>query len=416
MTETDLSLQPGASKAGTRPSGRASLLLFRRPPWLPTLVLLCLAVLAWQFGFGLYRAIYNNFLVEVHGIRPEQLGTIESIREIPGLLVVFIVAAVAGLAPSVVASFCCLFLALGLFLYPLAGGFGHLVAITLLFSTGFHVLFPAQNALILHHAREGEKGKWLGRLEGVGAGAALLAMASAALLASRLDFRGLFLLGAAVVSVGIVAFLLTDGPARLSTRERSFGFRRDYGSYYIMTLLQGARRHFFLVFALYNLVEVHGVSTSTIATLLTISGVATVATRSLLGQLADRFGEVRVLAWCYGLVGLVFTGYAFIGNLTLLYILFGLDSVLRFELVIVLYAYRIARGSGVGGALAGGSTVGHVTGVIVPFAGGLIWAWAGPTATFLTGTAVCAIGVAYALWLEGRLAAREPAAPEAAVE
>jgi len=406
MTESTPVAPSGSSEPQPERSGRTGLSALGRPPRLPALVLLCLAVLAWQFAFGLYRAVYNNFLVEAHGIRPDQLGAIESIREIPGLLVVFIVAAVAGLAPSLVAGLCCLLLAVGLFFYPLAGDFSHLVAITLLFSTGFHVLFPAQNALTLHHASEGEKGKWLGRLEGVGAGAVLLAMALTALLASRLDFRGLFFLAAGVAALGTVAFFLTEGPDRLLVRGGGVGLKRGYVSYYVMTLLQGARRHFFLVFAIYNLVEVHGVSTGTIATLLTIAGVATVATRPLLGQLADRFGETRVLAWCYGLVGLVFTGYAFVGNLTLLYILFCLDSVLRFELVIVLYAYRIARDSGVAGALAGGSTVGHITGVIVPLAGGLIWAWAGPTATFLTGTAVCAAGLAYSLWL-GRCAAAQ---------
>lgn len=366
------------------------------------LLLIALGALAWQFGFGLYRAIYNNFLVEVHGIRPDQLGAIESIREIPGLLVVLLVAAVAGLAPSLVAGCCVLLVAAGMFLYPFADGFWHLVAITLVFSTGFHLLFPPQNTLVLHHAGEGQKGKWLGWMDSIGAGAALLAMAAAAVLATRLQFSGLFFLGGAVVLLGAVAFLLTPGPRRLSARGRGLGFRREFGSYYVMTLLQGARRHFFLVFALYNLVEVHGVATTTIATLLAVSGLASVFTRPMLGRLADRFGVTRVLIWCYSLVGLVFAGYAFIHDLTLIYLLFCLDSIITFELVIVLHAYRVAQGGEVASALAGGSTVGHITGVIVPFAGGLLWKYVGPEATFLCGVLVCAIGAAYAWNLERR--------------
>jgi len=394
------SVSPPPATAGTRPAPRLS-----------PLVLLSLGALAWRFGFGVYRAIYNNFLVEVHGIRPEQLGLIESIREVPGLLVVFLVALVAGLAPSLVTGAACLLLAAGLLLYPFAGGFGHLVAITLLFSTGFHMLFPPQNSLVLHHAGEGKKGQWLGRIEGVGSAAALGAMAMTALLVSRLGFRGLFFLGAAVALGGAVAFFLTPGPDRLMVRSRGLGLRREYFSYYVMTLVQGARRHFFLVFALYNLVEVHEVPTATVATLLTVSGVALVATRPLLGRLADRFGETRVLAWCFGLVAAVFTGYAFVRDVRLIYLLFFLDSVLTFELVIVLYAYRIARGEGVAAALAGGSTVGHITGVIVPFVGGLIWKFAGPSATFLFGTAVCLFGLFHAVRVGRRQALEAPARP-----
>ncbi|HCJ11045.1 MAG TPA: hypothetical protein DHW14_07765, partial [Clostridiales bacterium] len=94
------SVAPPPAAAATRPAPRLS-----------PLVLLSLGALAWRFGFGVYRAIYNNFLVEVHGIRPDQLGLIESIREVPGLLVVFLVALVAGLAPSLVTGAACLLLA-----------------------------------------------------------------------------------------------------------------------------------------------------------------------------------------------------------------------------------------------------------------------------------------------------------------
>jgi hypothetical protein len=53
--------------------------------------------------------------------------------------------------------------------------------------------------------------------------------------------------------------------------------------------------------------------------------------------------------------------------------------------------------------------VGHITGVIVPFTGGLIWKSAGPSATFLLGTAVCLFGLFYAVRLGRRSAPETPA-------
>lgn len=372
------------------------------------LLVLSAGSLAWQFGFGVYRGIYANFLYEVHGIQPSQLGMIESLREVPGLLVVVLVALVAGLAPSAVSGLACLFMALGLAFYPLVHGLPQLIAVTVFFSVGFHMLYPAQNTLVLHHAGEGQKGNWLGWMESVGSLAALAAMGSVALLVNRLGYGAMFYLGAAAAASAAAILSLTPGPRRLSVKTRLLNIRKEYVTYYVMTLLQGARRHFFLVFALYNLV-LHGVPASTIALMQGVSYAASMVTRPYLGRLADRYGETKVLMWCYVSTGLVFTGYAFVHNLAMLYVLYTLDSILNFELVITLYAYTVAKESEVASALSGGSTVGHITGVLVPFSGGLVWKYAGPAATFLVGTFLCLVGFIYAVWL-GRGIARRQAA------
>lgn len=375
-------------------------------------LLLAAGSLTWNFGFSVYRGVWSNFLYEVHGILPNQLGVIESVREIPGLAVVLLVALVAGLAPSVVSGFACLFMGFGMLLYPFVHGLPLLIAVTVLFSTGFHMLYPPQNTLVLYHATPGEKGKWLGWMDAVGSGASLLAMILVVTLVSRLGFSGMFFIAAGAAGAAAVILFSTPGPRHLTKRTRLLNIRKEYASYYVMTLLQGARRHFFLVFALYNLV-IHGVPASTIALMQGISYAASMVTRPALGRLADRYGEVTVQRWCYVLTGLVFAGYAFIESLPILYVLYTLDSILNFELIITLYAYSVAKDSEVASALSGGSTIGHITGVLVPAAGGFIWKYLGHTATFLTGTTICSVGFVYALWL-GRAIARRKAAERAA--
>jgi len=376
-------------------------------------LLLAAGSLAWQFGFSMYRGVWSNFLYEVHGILPSQLGVIESIREVPGLAVVLLVALVAGLAPSVVSGFACLFMAVGMVFYPFVHGLPLLIAVTVLFSTGFHMLYPPQNTLILHHATPGEKGKWLGWMESVGSLASLVAMGVVTLLVARLGFSAMFYIGASAAAAASIILFLTPGPRRLTASTKLLNIKKEYATYYVMTLLQGARRHFFLVFALYNLV-LRGVPASTIALMQGISYAASMVTRPYLGRLADRFGETKVLVWCYMLTGLVFTGYAFIENLSILYVLYTLDSILNFELIITLYAYSVAKDAEVASALSGGSTVGHITGVLVPVAGGFLWKYLGHTVTFLAGTSVCLIGFVYGVWLGRTIARREAAARAAA--
>lgn len=92
-------------------------------------------------------------------------------------------------------------------------------------------------------------------------------------------------------------------------------------------------------------------------------------TRSAFGWLSDRFGETRVL--------------------TVLCALFALASLLDFDLVVTLYAYRLAGGSGVAAAVAGGQAAAHIAAVTLSLLGGLLWKSVGPEATFLTGFAIC---------------------------
>lgn len=376
------------------------------------LLLLAAGSLTWQFGFSVHRGIWSNFLYEAHGILPDQLGVIESVREVPGLAVVILVALVAGLAPSVVSGFACLFMAVAMVSYPFVHGLPLLISMTVLFSTGFHMLYPPQNTLVLYHATPGAKGKWLGWMESVGSLASLLAMGIVTLFVARLGFSAMFCIGAAAAAAASLILFLTPGPRRLTTRTKLVNIKKEYGTYYVMTLLQGARRHFFMVFALYNLV-LHGVGASTIALMQGISYAASMVTRPYLGRLADRYGETKVLTWCYVLTGLVFAGYAFVGNLIILYVLYTLDSILNFEFIITLYAYSVAKEAEVASALSAGSTVGHITGVLIPAAGGLLWKYLGRTVTFLSGTGICLIGFFYAVWL-GRAVARRDAAARAA--
>jgi len=130
----------------------------KRLGWTHAVLLIAVASFLWNFGFGMNRAIYNNFLWEELGIEAQQLGFIEGVREFPGLITVILAALTVGITQSVLAGGCILVSALGLALYSLAGGYTDLIWMTLIYSTGFHLLMPIQNALILGHTRPGEKG------------------------------------------------------------------------------------------------------------------------------------------------------------------------------------------------------------------------------------------------------------------
>ena len=51
------------------------------------------SILVWGVGMGCFGAVFNNFLVETYGISGLQRGTLEFLRETPGVMLVAILAA-----------------------------------------------------------------------------------------------------------------------------------------------------------------------------------------------------------------------------------------------------------------------------------------------------------------------------------
>ena len=49
-------------------------------------ITLAIATFFMSFGFNVWRAIFNNFAVEEIGVTATQIGLLQSLREVPGLL------------------------------------------------------------------------------------------------------------------------------------------------------------------------------------------------------------------------------------------------------------------------------------------------------------------------------------------
>ncbi|MEX2356115.1 MAG: MFS transporter [Thermaerobacterales bacterium] len=380
----------------------------RRQAWrlelLAPLVLVALAAFFWNFGFGMYRTVFHNFFVEDLRLGAQHLGWLEGIREIPGLLTMLLAAVTLAIAPARLAGWCILTMAAGLGLFALARGFEDLIVYMLIFSTGFHLLYPLQSALVLRFAEPGQKGRRIGQLEGLASAASLVAMGLVFVTAHFFELRQYFWIGAGGAALGAFALFALQSrddreviPAK--ALQRRFVLRRAYMPYYILTLLGGARRHIFLTFASFNLVQVHGVPVSNIAALLAVSHMLALYARPLMGRLVDQFGERRVFIISYLSVTGIVLGYAGISYLPALYVLFCLDQVFRVEMVTTTYLDKIAPTADLAPSLAAGSSVNHITGVLVPVMGGYLWVAYGPSATFFAGAVISFLSLLYCLKL-----------------
>lgn len=359
--------------------------------------------------FGVYRSVFSNFAVEEVGIAPGLYGLLEGIREIPGLLAMFLLVGMAFLRDERLYALSGGMLAVGIWMYAGAGSYGDLVLATLVQSVGFHMWFVVQDSMVIRTTKVGDRARRLGQINSAAAAGTMLGMLLVLATSHLFSFRQYFVIFGITGLAGTLA-ALTLKPAPEATTRSAFVFDWRYRSYYILTLLSGARRHIVLTFASYALVKLHGAPVTTMVTLLMIHSLLAIFTRPLFGRIIDKVGEQRALSLNYAVVALVFLGYAIIRQPYVIYALFVLDNVLTgFDIAISTHAGRIIPKEKLSASLATGTTINHIFGVSVPVIGGLLWEVFGPVIPFLMGVGIVVIAMLYSWNLDQKTAQAQTA-------
>lgn len=367
-----------------------------------------------SFGFNVWSVVFNNFAVEDLGIRASQLGLLQSIREIPGLLGFVIGFLVLWLSEMRVLAVSVLALGLGLVMTGWATGFGSFTVATLVMSIGFHFYYPVNSSVVLMAAGKEEAPKVLGRLGSISSLAAVLGTVVIWVLVDGLEvgplsiaawgYRRLFFLtGALVLAGGLVS--LRSGQIRgLEGERRKVVFRRDYWIYYLLTFLMGSRRHIFSTFAVFLLVQVYGIDVRTTATLFLINNLFSTYASAQLGKLVARFGERRMLTANFAAVTCVFLGYAYIPSLPLLFVLFVVDHILfGFTVAVDSYFQKIAYSPDeITSNVSLAQTINHVSALVVPVLGGILWEQIAPAATFVGGAVITLLSLVVVQFIRAR--------------
>jgi predicted MFS family arabinose efflux permease len=367
---------------------------------------LALANFLLYFGFEIWQDTFNNYAVELLNVSASQVGLLQSLREIPGLMGFVMAFLVLWLSEMRVMGLSVLLLGIGLVLGGQAHGLGVLIAGTMVMSTGFHFFYPSNASVVLMGTDQQEAPKMLGRLRGVSAAAAVVATLAIYVLVKGLHvgsvdipawgYRKLLTVTGVIVLAGSVLALRNGRRQGAQRQKRKFVLRRDYWLYYLLTFLMGSRRHIFTTFAIFLLVQVHQIDVRVTATLFLVNSLVNTFTSAQFGKLVARFGERKVLTFNFiGLI-LVFLGYAFIPYLPALYVLFVLDNVFfGFSLAVDSYFQKIAHGpEEITGNVSMAQTINHISALVVPILGGILWERVSPSATFLAGVGIVVVALA----------------------
>jgi predicted MFS family arabinose efflux permease len=355
------------------------------------------------FGFTVWRVLFNNYGKEVFDISAAEIGLIQAIREVPGLLGFTVGLLALWLAEVHIATLAIALTGAGLIMCGLADSVFMLGVGTLVMSVGFHHLVTANYSLLLYFIRGPESGRRQGIL---GSWESL-----AAVIATLLIFLTSLLLGYRVLFAGTGAILLLYGliftfrfrSNRAAAEIRAFNIKKQYWLYYVISFMRGCRRHIFTTFAIFLLVANYGLRIEYTALLYLATSTVTIFTRRLLGNLTESIGERAVLVTTSFLLFFIFCGYALIPWLWPLIVLFLVDHVL-FGSSIALQSYirKVALPADLTNCLSFGQTANHISAVSIPIIGGIMWETLGYRTTFLLGAVIVAADFCFALLVNPR--------------
>ena len=362
--------------------------------------IIMMAAFCMALSWSLYQATFNNFVGEELKISATELGVLNSIREIPGLLALTLSAILLYITENKMAAVSLFIFGVGFCGIAFSNSFMQLIFPTLIMSTGFHFFYPLRSSITIDISAAGSRAEGLGRIGSVEALAALCAFGFVLAFVDHFEYRGIFL--AAGVAAFAGAAVLTPMKEIQHTQERKHIIvKRKYLNYYFLEFFSGCRRHIFTTFAIFSLVVIHGLSVKYVTVLLIVNNIVNLYTRTKIGKLIDQFGEKVALTITYVLLIFVFFGYAYLESIALLAVLYCADHVLfGVNVAFPSYLSKISDEGDLAPSLSFGSTINHVAAIFIPIVGGIAWNAYGYQAPFLMGAVLLLFSVFFTRRIE----------------
>jgi predicted MFS family arabinose efflux permease len=332
----------------------------------------------------------TNYLKEHFGMMILHRSALEFPRELPGLIVVFVIGALSFLGGDVRISIVANILAaLGMFLLGIIPPhFAFIIVVIFIYSMGQHIYMPLSGSISMSFAKPEEVGKVLGRLSSIGNIAVVISSAGlwALYKFAHIGFR-------TALTIGAIAFVLAAillcfmRPTQTVHIKNRYVFRKEYRLYYWLCMLYGARKQIFITFGPWVLVEVFRQPVTTMSLLFFIIAIIGIFVKPWIGHLIDKVGERTVLSTEAFLFFLTCLGYAFAEDLfrpsiaiLFIYVCYVLDFTLdSVYMARITYMKKIAlKPEDISPSLSLGISVDHIVTLFLPILGGWVWYKSGP--------------------------------------
>lgn len=353
--------------------------------------LLYLLTIGNTIAFVTWQVMLNNFAVEHASFSGEEIGILQSLREVPGFLAFTAILVMIFIRQQTFAILALLTLGIGTAItafYPTALW---LYFSTVVMSIGFHYLETLQNSLSLQWLSKDEAPRVLGKLLSARAlcNFAILGTLYIYLMFFAANYNFIYMLaGSTAVAIGLFCWIAIPHFEDSVVQKKTLFLRKKYWLYYLLTFFAGARRQIFVVFAGFLLVEKFNFPVEDVVMLTLVNAALTFYLAPKIGRLISFIGERRALTLEYiGLI-VIFVSYAFVDTIEFAIILYLLDHVFfAMAIAIKTYFQKIADPADIAATSSISFTINHIAAVVLPAALGLLWV-INHSAVFLVGAGI----------------------------
>ncbi len=336
---------------------------------------LVVLTIASTIGLESWLTLFNNFAVEVVALKGNQIGLIQSIREIPGFLALLIVYILLIIKEHRLSALAIIILGLGMAVIGMLPSFSGLIFSTLVMSFGFHYFDATCDSLTLQYFDKEKSPLVFGKLGSLASitniGVGILIFC----IVPILNYTQLYLMiGSLVTMAGIWGITQNPTSNNLPPQQKKIVLRKKYLLFYFLTFMAGARRQIFMSFSVFLMVTNFHFSIKEVTILFVINNALIFFLYPIIGKSIIRFGERKVLSLEYASLILIFLAYAAVQSKMIIAILYILDQVFYiFHIAIETYFQKIADPGDIASSISVSYTINHIAAVVLPALGGILW-------------------------------------------
>ncbi|WP_432663665.1 MFS transporter [Wukongibacter baidiensis] len=370
------------------------------------LIYFCIIALT-ALSLGFSHSVMSNYFKDAYQITAYQRGLIEFPRELPGVLVIFIIAALSSFSDVRIAITAQLLSIIGIgvlgFITP---PFTIMLVFIFINSCGMHLFMPLKDSIGISLIKDENIGKRMGQYKGVATAFTMIAgiLVFIGFRTGLFDFtskvKWIFIISALSLTIVLILLLLIgrliEQPIK-SNKKLNFVFRKEYKYYYTLVVMWGVQKQIMIVYGPWVLIDILNKKADTLAILGIIGAFIGIFFIPALGRWIDRFGIKKLLyadalsfIFVYLVYGLLSAGFAsgrlpVIGVPVLLaYMLFIVDRMsTQMGMIRTIYLRSIAVDtSDIMPTLSLGLSLDHTVSIICAYLGGIVWSLWGPQYIF----------------------------------
>ena len=370
-----------------------------------------LSLAVFGLAYGLYKAVLDNYLAEIVSMSQLDRGVSEFFRELPGFLLVFILALLYEFSAEKIFKAGAIVMLAGMAMQSVIPANRFLVTCAVfVYSLGEHMQFGMRSTLALEYSQTGRGGAALGIQNsayqcGTLAGYIVVAIVFGLLSGKFSLYRPMFIASSAIILIGFIITLNMKGASQQKHTVTRFYFRRKYFKFYMLEVFYGARKQIFFTFGPYLLVLFYGAGAMAISILFALSAVSTFICAPIVGRIIDRFGYKIVMVMDTLILVIVCFFYGFAHHIFPMNVAFIvccvnyiLDAVISLaSMASNVYVQDLSdTPEEVKATISTGVSVNHLITILIALFGGWIWQVMGIETLFMVSAVFGLLNSAYA--------------------